>query len=211
MSQFTYESEDKKEIYETIEWDYTWMDHYYEKDRHRVFYIGDSISCGTRRVATEQTDERILFDGFGTAKGIDNPFLKESISFYSKQLPKVEVIIFNNGLHGWHLNDHEEYPFYYEEMIKYLLENYKESPLFIALTTYINNEEREKRVVERNKAAVKIAEKYNLPVIDLYSITKENKNLLSGDGVHFTSAGYEIIAKTILDTVADILPDYKIE
>ena len=42
------------------------------------------------------------------------------------------------------------------------------------------------------------AEKYHLPVIDLYTVTENNKELLTGDGVHFTVEGYKIIAKEII-------------
>ena len=63
--------------YETYEWDNVWLDHAEDLSRRRVLYIGDSISCGSRHIATGQTCEEILFDGFGTSKALDNPYFKD--------------------------------------------------------------------------------------------------------------------------------------
>lgn len=201
MKDFTYETEDKRETLETFEWDNVWIDHANDSVHARVLYIGDSISCGTRRIATEASGNEIYFDGFGTSKSIDNSYFRDSVSLFAAQLPKVEKIVFNNGLHGWHLEDSEEYGAHYDAMIKYLIERFENVPIFIALTTYVKDAERLKRVKVRNKVAVKIAEKHNLPVIDTYSVTEENMNLLCSDGVHFVKEGYEILAKTILEAL----------
>ena len=73
--------------------------------------------------------------------------------------------------------------------------------LFVVLTTYVDDEERVKRVLIRNKEAIKIAEKYGLPVIDLYSVSYDNKKLLSPDGVHFIREGYEKLAEEIIKSL----------
>lgn len=198
MENFTYEKEDRKTVLEKYEWDNVWIENTDNKESLRVLYIGDSISCGTRRVATMLTKEKILFDGFGTSKALDNPFFKKSVGLFASQLPKLEMILFNNGLHGFHLEDESEYAEHYEKMVKFLLEEYTNVPLYLLLTTYVRNEERLERVKIRNQAVLKTADKYNLPVIDLYAATEKNKELLLDDGVHFTPEGYEMIAKEIL-------------
>ena len=38
------------------------------------------------------------------------------------------------------------------------------------------------------------AKAYNLPVVDLYSITHQHRDLLSPDGVHLVAAGYKLLA-----------------
>ena len=53
----------------------------------------------------------------------------------------------------------------------------------------------------RNEVALEIAKKYDLPVIDLYTVSINNKDLLTEDGVHFTKAGYEKLAEKILETL----------
>ena len=201
MSNFTYETEDRKTRFERYEWDNTWIENTDNAESSRVFYIGDSISCKTRTTGTYLTKGEILFDGFGTSKGLDNPFFKDGISLFAAQLPCIERILFNNGLHGFHLNDEEEYGKYYEEMVKFLLEKFPNVPLYIVLTTCVANEARLERVKARNKAALEMADKYNLSVIDLYTVSEQKKDLLRPDGVHFTQEGYDALAGEIISVV----------
>ena len=198
MKEFTYENQNNNKRYETYEWDNTWIEHANNTDAKRVLYIGDSISCGIRRIATELTNEKILFDGFGTSKGIDNPYLMDSIKLFAEQEGKREAVLFNNGLHGWHLDDEKEYKEHFENVVKFLLDNFKDTPVIIVLTTYIVGKERLKRVIARNKSATEVANKYNLPVIDLYTEAEANQKALKSDGVHFLKRGYIKLAKKIL-------------
>lgn len=197
MSQYTYEFENKKTKLEMYEWDNVWWEQTNNQNAPRVLYIGDSISCNTRTIATAVSKDRIMFDGFGTSKALDNPFLFDSIRIFAKQQQKRDAVIFNNGLHGWHLDDEEQYPYYYEKAVKFLLDEFKDTPIAIVLTTSVWNEEREQRVKRRNEVAKKIAEKYGLPIIDLYSTSVEITELHT-DGVHFTDDGYKKLAEQII-------------
>ena len=90
-------------------------------------------------------------------------------------------------------------------IIRFLMKNFGDTPVFLVLTTHVADEARDKRVISRNKVALEIAEKYNLHVIDLYSVTLENSSLLSNDGVHFVQEGYELIADTIICEISSKL------
>lgn len=63
--------------------------------------------------------------------------------------------MFNNGLHGGHLSDVEEYGKYYEKMVRFLLEEYEGTPLVLALSTSVAGEFNE-RVIVRNETVKKI-------------------------------------------------------
>lgn len=201
MGDFTYEKEDRKSVLEKYEWDNTWIENTDNSEGMRVLYIGDSISCAARRIATKLTEEKFLFDGFASSKAVDNPFFKESIALFASQLPKTDLILFNNGLHGFHLDDNTQYAKYYEEMVSFLLKEYPDIPLILLLTTCVRNTARAQRVEARNNAVLNIAKKYNLPTVDLYTPTNENKDLISEDGVHLTDEGYEFIAKEIINVI----------
>ena len=201
MSQFTYQSEINGTALETYEWDNVWIEQTANLDGNRVLYIGDSISCGTRNIATSLSEGRYLFDGFGTSKALDNPFLFDSIRLFASQLTKTETVIFNNGLHGWHLNDETEYPKFYEQVIQFLLSEFEGKKIFLVLTTSVADSDREKRVKARNKAVCELAEKYSLPVIDLYSTSVEYVNFRIDDGVHYISDGYRKFAAKILEDI----------
>lgn len=189
---------------ETYEWDNLWIEHANKDNIKRVLYIGDSISCGVRQVATSISNGEIYFDGFGTSKALDNPYFKDSLHLFALQQGKREVVVFNNGLHGWHLDDEKEYPKAYEEMIKFLLEEFKGTPLVIVLSTYVANIEDNKRVIKRNEEVLKLAEKYNLPYVDYYSVAEENKDNLT-DGVHFNSEGYKSLAEALFKKVKELI------
>lgn len=199
--EYTYEKTDSaKTIYETYEWDNAWIEQANDKERKRVFYIGDSISCQTRSVANSMAEGNLLFDGFGTSKGIDNPYFKKSIALFASQLPAVDTVLFNNGLHGWHLSE-EAYEEYYEDMVTFLLEQFEGKKLYVVLTTAVSDQKRMERIQKRNDAAKRTAARHNLPVIDLYSVTLNNIRLLSNDGVHGTEALYKTMAAVILNSL----------
>ncbi len=202
MDGFTYEFEDRKERLERYEWDNVIINLATTPEEKRVLYIGDSISVGTRNIATDKTGGKIQFDGFGTSKALDNPYFVLALSLFAEQEVRRDAVIFNNGLHGWHLDDETEYKKYYDEMISFLMTKFSGTPVYIVLTTHLANPDREKRVIKRNTAAIEVAEKYGLPVIDIYSVTLENANLLAADGAHFSNEGYEKIAEKIIETIS---------
>ena len=90
-------------------------------------------------------------------------------------------------------------------MVEFLLNKYKKTPIALILTTYISKYFDLDRVIVRNKAVIEIAEKYNLPVIDLYSLSKDISEYLSGDGIHFVEEGYKILADKIVKETLQIL------
>lgn len=205
MSNFTYEFENKKTALEKYEWDNVWWDRTDLTDTPRVLYIGDSISCAARRFATSEAQEKLLFDGVGTSKAIDNPHFAELISNFAKQQSGRGAVLFNNGLHGWHLEDDTQYKEHYEKMLNFLLSEFKDVPIFLVLTTAVANMERKARVIARNEQVLSLAKKYSLEVIDLYSITDKNRNLLSEDGVHLLPEGYKLLAKEIVKKVQKVI------
>lgn len=204
MSTFTYEYETKDTPLETYEWDNVWWEQTDRHDTKRVLYIGDSISCATRRIATAVAGNEILFDGFGTSKALDNPYFMESLHIFAKQQGPRAAVLFNNGLHGWHLQDEKQYAENYEKVLLFLLEEFKGTPLFLLLTTHILDD-RDQRVCKRNEIVNALAQKYSLPVIDLYEITKDHEDLISGDGVHLQEEGYRLLAEKIVENVKSIV------
>ena len=205
MSDFTYEFNNRSQSLEKFEWDNVWWEQADVTGVPRVLYIGDSISCATRRVATAAAEGKIFFDGFGTSKAVDNPYFSESVRLFAQQQGEREVIIFNNGLHGWHLDDETEYIQYYEQLVKFLLSEFGATPIVLILTTAIADEKRNARVIKRNNAVVKLAAAYNLSVVDLYSVVNEHRELLSPDGVHLIPEGYKLLASALLSHINGLI------
>ena len=74
------------------------------------------------------------------------------------------------------------------------------------LTTYIKKDGLS-RVCERNKAAKEICEKHNIHIIDLYTVSEENKETMR-DPFHFNDDGVKILAKKLIADVKKILQLY---
>ena len=205
MSDFSYEYGCKNAVLEKYEWDNIWFESTEIVDARRLIYIGDSISCATRRVATAVAQGAMLVDGLGTSKSLDNPYFFDTIRLFAQQQGTRAAILFNNGLHGWHLNDETEYKARYREMLQFLLKEFEATPVFLVLTTAVADAERNKRVIVRNNVVLELADEYDLPVIDLYSLTDAHRDLLSADGVHLTAQGYEMLANKIVKAVSENL------
>lgn len=205
MSTYTYETEDRAAVLETWEWDNAWIERTDDRDTLRVLYIGDSISVDTRQAINRQAGDSLRCDSFSTSKAVDNPCFGEAVRLFASQQPKRDTILFNNGLHGWHLDDEEEYPRHYEKMVRYLQTAFPGIPVVAVLTTHVASEKRDARVVARNEAVKVIAAKCGLSVIDLYTPTAANPALLGKDGVHFTPEGWQTLADTLIREVTALL------
>ena len=182
---------------EVFEWDNVWWEHTENDTAKRILYIGDSISCGTRRFVTELSNAEILCDGFGTSKALDNPYLKPTLELCLRQQRKCNAILFNNGLHGFHLSD-AEYERLYDDMLQFLTQTGK--PVYVLLSTDVLQDPAQNQTVDaRNQIAAALAEKYCLPCIDLHAVATSHPECHVPDGVHFTDQGYKLLANCILE------------
>jgi len=198
MNSDTYESGATKHALEIYEWDRLWIDHPEDTETGRILYIGDSISYGTRSVIAKLEENPYRWDGFATSKGADNPYFADTLRLFAKQAPTPDLILFNNGLHGWHMDDETDYARAYEALLQVLGEGWQGVPLVLLLTTRVADSERDERVRHRNEAVSSLAERRGLPVLDLYSVSLANRERQLPDGVHFTPEGYEALARAIL-------------
>ena len=90
-------------------------------------------------------------------------------------------------------------------MVRFLVSEFQDTPVFLILTTHVADPECDRRVVKRNEAVKKIADRYGLTVIDFYAPAAERPELISGDGVHFTAEGYQVLAETALQALRTVI------
>ena len=193
----------KSMILEEHEWDNIFIQNTQDTKTKRVLYIGDSISLGTRIQLKPLCNGKLVIDGIATSKALDHPDYIPMLQAVSAQEPRRDVVLFNNGLHGYHL-DEDTYEAQYSVFVDKLLTLYPEAKLYLLLSTYtIDPERHNDRIVERNCRITKIAEKKGLEIIDQYSVSLENASLLSSDDVHFTTEGYNVLAQSILNFLKD--------
>lgn len=197
---YTYETENTTSELETFEWDNPWWEQAPDTKKTRVLYIGDSISYGIRRHATEISENTLLFDNFSTSKALDNPYFADSLALFAKQERYRSVVLFNNGLHGFHLND-SLFERYYRKMIVYLKESFQNIPIMVVLSTTVGDTERRACIIRRNAIAQKIANENGLDVIDLFEASERMTELQTADLVHFNEEGFHALAKIVVDAV----------
>lgn len=207
MSDLTYEAKDRSTKYETYEWDNTWLVRADKPEAARILYIGDSISIGIRRSFTAQVDGKVEFDQFASSRGLDSLFFYDALTPFIKQESRRDLVFFNNGLHGWHLDDETEYREYYEKMLSFLKSMMPDTPVVPVLTTCLKGAQRNERVKARNKAVCDIAKDLGLAVVDLYSVSEKNADLLDADGVHFKPEGYELLAAEVIAYIKKTVPE----
>ncbi len=197
----TYEETDKTEKLETYEWDDVWFEQAPDMSLPRALMIGDSISRGCRQKMIVYLKGVGYVDNYATSKALDNPCLKSMISIVLAQQPRCDAIQFNNGLHGWHLED-AEYERQYEDMLLFLQEKIEPEKLVITLTTPVREKGnvlkisvRNQRVIRRNEIVKRLCEKYKLSVNDAYTPLLNRPELYRDDGVHFEEEGYQILTQ----------------
>ena len=201
MSDFTYEGEKRLHGLETYEWDNTWWEHAPDQTLPRVLFIGDSISCQHRRLVTQMLDGKAWVDGYGTSKAVDNPWFVQSVDLFVKQMGRCEMILFNNGLHGFHLSV-EEYAAHYSRVLDEIRALYPDKPVTLVLTTPVRDRadlskfaENNEQVIARNAAVRAIAAERGLPVLDYYAAIADHPDFWGPDGVHLAADGYQTLAK----------------
>lgn len=201
MSGFTYESGEIARNLETYEWDNIWWEHTENTTARRVLIIGDSVSCGYRQLLSQKLAGNILADGFGSSKAVDNPFLMKSLDLFTQQMNRLDGIVFNSGLHGWHLST-PAYQAAYRQIVCGLTEKFPGVKPAVALTTPVRKghhpaefDARNDIVRKRNQAAQEIAAELSIPILDYYTPLCDKPQLFSGDGVHLTEEGYSLLAE----------------
>ena len=210
---YTYAFENRKECLEKYEWDNVWWDSADSEGIPRVLYIGDSISCMTRRVATAEAENTLLFDGVGTSKAVDNPYFPMTVHNFALQEADRCAVLFNNGLHGG-CNDTliplETYKQGVREIVSVLRRNQPQAKLVIVTSTYMSpkgdesfviDEKMNAFVLERNAFLREFAAENGFAVNDLYALTAGNAAFRQTDGVHFEKESTDKLAAHVADFI----------
>ena len=187
------------EIREEVEWcNIRWFDG--ADTGKRVLLIGDSITLGYGNVVCEKLKEKQIHTAWlCTSKSIDNPSLRKEIEYAMSEYP-VELIHFNNGLHGWHLNE-TTYADALEKMFVWIKETYPMCKLVFAATTQnVRSEYEHEQIQKRNEKALTLAEKLEICVDPLAKLDDTTRQFLP-DGVHYQAGGYKILGSAAADCI----------
>jgi len=191
-------------VYEAKEWTQLWYDEATDPTTPRVMLIGDSITVGYTHTLNRHLEGMVRADSLGGSKGLDHPFYNEEIDLFARQFGfDYRLIHFNNGLHRMGM-DAETYGALYEEKVQWLLARYPKAILTLATSTSVvpspsqsSVEKTNAIICARNEKVWQIAQKYHLPVDDLYTAMLDHPEWHVPDGCHFTEEAKDIQGRLI--------------
>lgn len=191
---------------ENKEWSNMWWENADKPNENRILLIGDSITNGYRSYVQSNLPE-FSVDMLATSKALDDVMLFKELEYMFLQY-EYKIIHFNNGLHGWHLQN-EQYKTSYEKLIEFLKILSSNSVIVLVTSTPVTkigqitelDMEKNDIVKERNKIVRGLADKYSLAINDLYNNMIEKPELRADDGYHYIDIGKEYQGKIVSEVI----------
>jgi len=198
----------KTKIREKTEWTNMRWNDAPDNCKARILLVGDSIVVGHEKLLHEIVKDEYCIDSFATAKCVSDVDYMKELNFMLAS-NDYSLVIFNNGLHGFDIDD-EAYEENLEEALIDL--NKRVKKLAWRTSTPVRQKEdlnkfeteRTPRVLRRNAFAAKVAKEQNIPVLDLYTPMAENVEYFSPDAIHYNDQGKEIQAKMLAEFIKSI-------
>ena len=198
---------------EAIEWCDVWITHANETNLPRVLLIGDSIARDYYPEVEKRFAGKAFVGRLATSRFVADPvLLKEIESVLSGA--KFDVILFNNGMHGWQHSE-TEYRNAFPKLIKTIRAHAPKARLIWATTTPLCNgkdvtydtkvEYSDERIAARNALAAEVVAAQKLPTVDL-NATVRGRPELHSDNVHFNGQGSQVLATQVYAAVEKLLP-----
>lgn len=198
---------------ESIEWCDVWISHANETNLPRVLLIGDSISRDYYSTVERLLSGKAYVGRLSSSAFIADPVLPQQIKT-TLTSTRFDVILFNNGMHGWQHTE-DEYRQAFPEFLETLHRYAPHAKLIWASTTPLKNsptalaehshEATDERIAARNSIALKLVEAKGIPVDDLYLLMSGHPELHS-DNVHFNEQGIALQAAQVAAQIEPLLP-----
>lgn len=177
----------------------------------QVLLLGDSLRMGYQPLVASLLDGKAEVSG-PAENGRWAGYTLNSFRFWIPELPKPDIIHWNNGL--WDLGDDynlgrpfslpEEYESALERMVTVIGKLFPEAQIIMATTMPTDNPDTS-GIIAYNDILKKVAERHNIPVNDLFPIVNENVSLVGPDHIHLTEEGFNIVAKQVAETIEKYL------
>ena len=188
---------------EKFEWIRSWSDYAPNTDKPRVLLIGDSITNGYNEHVRELLRDACYVDFFATSYTIESGVYLANVRAFLADT-KYDLVHFNFGLHGFHLERDE-----YKARVRALAEEIAlEAKTLLVTSTPIRAQKsneldlKNSAVIGRNEAIAEISAECGFPVDDLYTVARELPfELTAGDGYHYTTEGYKALAAVVAESI----------
>jgi len=189
---------------ENIEWCDVWIPGATNTNKPRVLLVGDSITKGYYKVASDQLGDRATCARFATSACVADPAFHVQLEALLSQYT-FALVHFNNGLHGVGYTE-EEYQAGYEKALKSIQKHSPSTKLILALSTPLNETSSANslnpRINERNRIVSELAKTYGAAVNDLHSISKGHPEYYT-DAYHYKAAAIELQGKQVAEAIKE--------
>ena len=180
-----------------------------DEKRPRLLLIGDSILNGYLRDVIKALEGKAYVDAWVNPHH-QSAHLNKLLADVLAQGP-YDVVHFNMGLHGWPEGRIVSGTFTpltkaYVEVLRTKLPKAK---LIWASSTPVTakgnptelDPEINPIIIEHNRMAANVMKEMKVPVNDFYSLLNDKRNLAKGDSFHWTRPAYQLLARTVVDSI----------
>ena len=201
----------KPKVYrERIEWIRVWIPDARRDLRPRILLVGDSITQGYYGRVAGLLSGKAYVGSLTTSLSVCDPKFLDVLKPILDSF-RFSVIHFNNGIHG---KDYslEAYKKSLDKTFRFLREKAQGARIVWASTTPARfrpaSKERNAQILARNRAALELAKKYNLPVDDLYALSKD-LDPLHRDDFHYKPKAIQAQARAVARFLERFIPKKK--
>ncbi|GEM_PF-2420929 len=195
---------------ERIEWIRAWIPDAHHDLLPRVLLVGDSITQGYYGRVAGLLSGKAYVGSLTTSLSVCDPKFPDVLKPVLESF-RFSVIHFNNGIHGPKYSL-EAYRRGLDKTFRFLREKAKGAKIVWASTTPVRfrpaNKDRNTQIRARNRAALELARKYNLPVDDLYALSKD-LDPLHRDDYHYKPKAIQAQARAVARFLERFIPKRK--
>jgi hypothetical protein len=198
---------------ESIEWCDIWISHANETNLPRVLLVGDSIARDYYSEVEKRFAGKAFVARLATSRFLADPVLLKEIELVLTDA-KFDVILFNNGMHGWQHSE-EEYRKAFPPFVRTIRAHAPKARLIWANTTPLRDgkgvtydtkaEYSDERITARNAIAEEIMTAQKISRVDLNAVVRGHPEFHS-DNVHFNGQGVQALAAEVSAAIQKLLP-----
>lgn len=197
-----YQLKSSSRKFENIEWTISYIFNRNDHNAPRFLVVGDSICNGYHIELRKQLADAASLTFWASSYCVTDPaylpLLENVLSG-----PKIDLVIFNNGLHSLG-SDQDEWSRAYTLVLKFIQAKLPGVPLVLLNSTPLKD--RDQRVNKINEMTAKIAQEMDLPMIDFFSFCNEFDCSLWSDKYHFRTEAIEKQAEFLAEKIKPLLP-----
>lgn len=174
----------------------------------QVLLLGDSLRMGYEPIVKRLLEGKAEISG-PPENGRWAGYTLNSLRFWIPDLPKPDIIHWNNGL--WDLGDDynlgrpfslpEEYESALERTVTVIEKLFPEAKIIMATTMPTDNPD-SSDIESYNEILKNVANRHQIPINDLFPIVKgREKEFIGEDHIHLTKAGFETVAAKVAEMI----------